>query len=81
MAKKEKHLINWKGLLSVKGLVALGLAGILAWLIATSLNIIPDSIPVLGWVDNFIIGILLLLIGWWISGKAGDFLSKAFGGK
>ena len=63
MAKKdEKHIIYWKKLFSVKGILAILGVSALLWYLGSLINIIPDTIPIVGYVDNIAITLFGLFL-------------------
>ena len=52
-----------KKIFSVEGLVSVGVAATAFWFLGAWLNLIPDSIPVLGQVDNVGFAILGVALG------------------
>jgi len=68
--KHVKELVaDLKKLFSLKGLVGVVLTALGMAYIFSAFELIPDKIPILGYVDDVVIILLLYLIGKFIGGK------------
>jgi hypothetical protein len=72
MEKKGKHIVHWKNLWSIKGVLAIIFTSAGLWYIGSLVNIIPDTIPIVGFVDQTAFTIVGLLVGGFIFNWAMD---------
>lgn len=61
--KQDTKIHTWKELFSLKGLVGIGVGALAFTYILQTVDLIPDAIPVVGFVDDAAIVVVAFLVG------------------